>query len=448
MKKFLTFTCNNFLQNKARLLCTTSSGQDSTLNFFLLLHAKEKKNLYLTILYCQHFWQTKNFFSVLLLYKLSFSFEIPYHICLPQNGLGTENQSRVWRKKVFSRVSKFENSLTLLTGQTLTDKSENMFQNLLRGTSPKGLYKSKYLTLKKSTCLFFSAIILKPTFYLYKSQSLLKKLKLKEKKINLSKIENQYKTKFLKNQTFLFQHKLNLYFYQRKVYKESKKVKKNLYFFILKQGQRYSINPNLFLSIANYCFFSKKSKSNQPLSRENVEVKKNEYLTFLIIEKQVSVSFCFYSNGVKTPIIIKKPLLETTRFTISKFRKFYNFPIITDMTNFSSKISRNKIRYNLFPLIRYLFLPNFEFLLNNFLKNLEKEQNTLKKDVEEKFFFVKNKKLKSKQYWNRKEKVKIKNKIDLKKLDGYFIQKLFSNLSDIELTYNQTYLLKKIMTNN
>lgn len=446
MKKFLTFTCNNFLQNKTRLLCTTSSGQDSTLNFFLLVHAKEKKNLYLTILYCQHFWQTKNFFSVLLLYKLSFIFELPYHICLPQNDLGTENQSRVWRKKVFSRVSKLENSLTLLTGQTLTDKSENMFQNLLRGTSPKGLYKTKYLISKKTICFFFSAVILKPTFYFYKSQSLLKKLK--EKKIKLAKIENQYKTKFRKNKTFLFQHKLNLYFYQRKVYKESKKVKQNLYFFLLKQGQRYSINPNLFLPIANYSFFFKKSKTNQPLSGENVEVKKNEYFIFLIIEKQFSVSFCFYSKGVKTPIILKKPLLETTRFTISKLRKFYNFPIISDMTNFSSKFSRNKIRYNLFPLIRYLFLPNFEFLLNNFLKNLESEQNVLKKDLEEKFFFVKNKKMKPKQYSNRTGKLKIKDKTDLKKLNGYLIQKIFSNSSDIELSYIQTYLLKKIMTNN
>lgn len=445
MKKFLTFTCNDFLQNKTRFLCTTSSGQDSTINFFLLIHAKQKKNSYLTILYCQHFWQTKNFFSVLVLYKLSFNFEIPYHVSLPQSDLETENQSRGWRKKIFSRVSKIENSLNLVTGQTLTDKSETMFQNLLRGTTSKGLSKLNSLNLKKTSSFFFSAVILKPTFSFYRSNIFLKKLQIKQKRIKLEKIQNQYKISLQKNQTSFVQDNLNLYFSQRKISKTSTKIKKTIYFFMFKPRQTSAIQKNLFLVETNYYFFSKKNiKQYRFLSPENINLKKNESLPFLIIERPFSSSFCLYSKLFKSNITLKKPLLETTRFTISKLRKFYDFPIINDLTNFSSKFLRNKIRYNLFPLVRYLFLPNFEFLLNHFLKTLENEQNFLKKDIEEKIFLLKNRNLKEKQYLDTRHKLKLKDKSNLAKLDGYLIQKIFFNSHHIELSYIQTSLLKNI----
>lgn len=448
MRKFLTFTCNDFLQHKTRFLCTTSSGQDSTITFFLLLQAKQKKNFYLAVLYCQHFWQTKNFFSVLLIYQLSFSFEVPYHVSLPQNFLATENQSRVWRKKNFLRVSKLENSLDLVTGQTLTDKSENMFQNLLRGTTPKGLSKLNYLNSKKTTSFFFSSVILKPTFYLYKSKYFWKELNLKTKKIRLLKMQNQYKASFQKNQTFLLQENFNSYFSQKKLYKQSKKLTKKIYSSLFKKNQRYFIHENLFLLKTNYCFFSIKTNLDRFVFSEDIALKKNEYLTCLLIERQFSSSFCLYSKLFKSTLIIQKPLLQTTRFTVSKLRKFYDFPIINDMTNFSSTIARNKIRYNLFPFIRYLFIPNFEFLLNNFLEILKKEQNTLQKDIKEKIFLLKNQNLKLKQRLNITRNLKIKNTIHLADGDGYLIQKVFLNCYEIELSYIQTSLVKEILTKN
>src|SRR5690242_20498765 len=74
MKKFLNFlsinlTNLNFI-NKDKItlskknvsfLATISGGQDSILTFFLLLHIYKKD--YVWVLYCQHFWQLKNFFS-------------------------------------------------------------------------------------------------------------------------------------------------------------------------------------------------------------------------------------------------------------------------------------------------------------------------------------------------------------------------------------------------
>ena len=218
----------------------------------------------------------------------------------------------------------------------------------------------------------------------------------------------------------------------------------------MKNGQTYSLHQNLFLLKTNYCFFSTKPNINLDTfeSSGKIALKKNEYLTFLVIERQFSSSFSLYSKFFKSTLILQKPLLETTRFTVSKLRKFYDFPIINDMTNFCSTIARNKIRYNLFPFIRHLFLPNFEFLLNNFLKILKNEQNTLKKDIEEKIFLLKNKNLRLKKYLNTTQNLKIKNTIHLGEGNGYLVQKVFLNSYDIELSYIQTSLIKKILTSN
>jgi tRNA(Ile)-lysidine synthase TilS/MesJ len=422
MKKFLKLTTNKneLVENQGRVLSTVSGGQDSIVSFFLLLHLRKKKFFNLEILYCQHFWQTKNFFSCILIYKLTFLFEIPYNIILPQNSFLTENGSRSWRKKNFYRVAKLENILNLTTGQTLTDNLETNFNNLIRGTTPKGVVRaeSTVINFKKSNLCFFSNILLKPYFYKKSSRKkeigclnrLNKNLKLFSKK-SLD-VSNQCKlTRFKNDFTFL---------------------KKN-------NSVTLQLNRTTNLKLA--------SQTSKPLN------------PLVLKLSPCSASFCIYSRSLKIQPIHKKPLSEKTRFTISKLVKFYSFPVLTDTTNFSLKFSRNKIRYTLFPVIRYFFNKKVEFLLNNFSKTLQLEHKILETQVLELFFLLKNQKKLNKKNAYRKQKtlinknVKTKNflvqliaKNSLIGIQRSLIQKIFSQYTDTELTYLQISDIQKMIS--
>lgn len=151
------------LKKPTNLLCTISGGQDSILTFFLLLHIYKKD--YLQLLYCQHLWQIKNFFSARFIFQVSYLIQVPYTLILPQNLVLTENESRNWRKKNFSRFSQIEHIPTSFTGHTETDTLEQNLNNLLRGTSPAGLSSSRFLNFQNKVSLFFSSINLNTCFF-------------------------------------------------------------------------------------------------------------------------------------------------------------------------------------------------------------------------------------------------------------------------------------------
>ena len=144
------------LKVQSSFLCTISGGQDSILTFFLLLHTKKIECL--KILYCQHLWQIKNFFSARLIFQITYLVKVPYTLVLPQKLVKTENESREWRKKVFCRFSQLEQILTTLTGHTQTDNFEKNLNNLFRGTSPAGLISFNFLNSPNTVGLFFSTI--------------------------------------------------------------------------------------------------------------------------------------------------------------------------------------------------------------------------------------------------------------------------------------------------
>lgn len=144
------------LKIQSSILCTVSGGQDSIFTFLLLLHTKKIDSL--KIIYCQHFWQIKNFFSARLIFQISYLVEVPYTLILPQKLVESENESRDWRKKNFCRVSQLEHILTIITGHTETDNLEKNLNNLFRGTSPAGLSSLNILNASNRVGLFFSTI--------------------------------------------------------------------------------------------------------------------------------------------------------------------------------------------------------------------------------------------------------------------------------------------------
>lgn len=179
MKKFLNFTnptvfneiwAPRFNQDYyASILCSVSGGQDSIGTFFSLLHmfSFENKNSIKSIsrnqlqkkkikmIYCQHFWQIKNFFLCFFLFQMCFNLNYPYIVILPSKIFLNENYSRNWRKKSFYRISQLEKNFLLSLGHTKTDLIEKNFHNIFRGTTRNGINNSIGLYQRNCCSSFF-----------------------------------------------------------------------------------------------------------------------------------------------------------------------------------------------------------------------------------------------------------------------------------------------------
>lgn len=125
------------------LICGISGGQDSLLVVLILYHLKHLYNFELTLIYCNHFWQVKNFYIVLQLLKIAYLLNSPIHINVPKNKLNSEQAGHFWRKKEFSQTLNYCQANRLLLGHTLNDQIETALWHFLRGTSPKGLLALK-----------------------------------------------------------------------------------------------------------------------------------------------------------------------------------------------------------------------------------------------------------------------------------------------------------------
>jgi len=125
------------------LICGISGGQDSLLVVLILYHLKHLYNFELTLIYCNHFWQVKNFYIVLQLLKIAYLLNNSIHINVPKNKLNSEQDGHFWRKKEFSQTFNYCQADRLLLGHTLNDQIETALWHFLRGTSPKGLLALK-----------------------------------------------------------------------------------------------------------------------------------------------------------------------------------------------------------------------------------------------------------------------------------------------------------------
>lgn len=343
MKKLIT-EINTILQDiliiypRQNLLCTVSSGQDSILLFFVFLHIKNHWNLNLGLVYCNHFWQRRNFFSFWQLWKIAFLFDLPYFVVLTEQNLSTENQARNWRQTSLERVAGLQTFNQIVFGHTGSDKLETALWNIIRGSSPNGLNGIQQINLTKKIFVqkFFSANSMKC---------------FKPRKNNF-----QYKKQFFyrlnsKKKSFRLWSRWILFFQSHK--------KTSL---ITKQLSCFS-----FVFLENI-FLTELQNSENVIELLNFfKQKEKKYLNFLFF------SFCLKKMSVN-PILRKiRPLTSLHREDILKVTQYYFLPVIPDPTNTFSFFSRSKIRNQLLPVIRYLFSTNFDLAITQFLKLLETE---------------------------------------------------------------------------
>lgn len=325
MKKIISeinkshFLEKNILLVNNSCICGISGGQDSVLLFIILFHLKKQWNLNIKVLHFNHFWQKKNFFQSEQVWKLSFIFKTSIYIIPAENYLKNEKKARNWRKKGLKRINSIEKTKKILLGHTASDRIETSFWHLIRGTSSKGLTSLKIKTILVVQNQFFNfplfSIFNKKILYLYSESHLYRKFLL-------------FKRNELKN--------------KKSQYKKTNNKKSKLNFLL----------KNNIYSNRIYSSFSLRSSK-----------KKTKTYSFLLFTINTS-NTCIY-----------RPLLRFHRNDIKIFLKKYRIPLISDQSNKSFRWSRNRIRQQLFPIIRFFFNPNSEYLFENFLEITLQENN-------------------------------------------------------------------------
>lgn len=396
-------------------LCSLSGGQDSTSLFFLFFHCfntlqiSSGKVSPLTVFYCHHFWQPKNVFLMRFLLQLTVLFHSPYFVTFSKKSVPNENRSRRLRKKSLSRIAILQNTNTLLTGHTETDRFETLFTNVVRGTTVKNFSPRTFFHSKKEEAFLFSSFNHNSTnilyfeirclpfkhfyqkkrqfkkvesswyfFFLFFSQHSLPELdwfrnlnfethllskmtffntqvRTKNLRCNLEKeaeIERAPKTLKLERET---KNQRNQFVYSQKTYQQADLVKQ-------RAGQ-FSFFQQKSLDSAAFPNLKKLEKTAGPkFERQIWKVKQGSRKNDWRVSKQFSSSFSFYSFS-SLELFWWKPFTTTKRFFVKNYLDFYEFPILTDLTNFSCQFSRNKIRHQFLPFFKLLFHQKVEKLV-------------------------------------------------------------------------------------
>lgn len=457
MKKLIS-QINSILWQKTKLtprdicICTVSGGQDSVLLFIIFLHLKKQWNIKIQLLHFNHFWQKKNFYCSQQVWQLAFIFKTPIYIIISNSFLKNEKIARKWRQQGIERISSIENCEKILTGHTASDRLETSFWHLIRGTSPHGLVSLKSQTnLIVQTEFFNFAKFISSNWFICNCLS--------EKKTQI-KIINNLKLSPQKDE------KKKIFSY-KKVHNR-KKIKINtIYFntcknekineFILNQKKFLQDEILVFLFITKFCLLTKKLKTRSCYLQKKI-YKKNKktcsnysFLVFnyflfnlFVVEKKQKTKYTFlifcFSFSKK---LLLRPMLVFHRNDITLFSKKYLLPIICDPSNKKLYWSRNRIRHQLFPLLRFFFNPQNEYLINNYLEISCEEQNYLNFLIEKliQTWLKKQPQVYITDFLESKELIRTQAQKLPKTLQKRLLQKMFQSYKNLQINFVQIEII-------
>ena len=149
--------------------------------------------------------------------------------------------------------------------------------------------------------------------------------------------------------------------------------------------------------------------------------------------------YIFYKKQRK--IQLKRPNLSLNRFETFKLSIFWNLPIILDSTNQLMSFKRNRLRYQVLPVLKLFFNPKLEEALIKFIFELNLEKKYFSTTIKESENFIQLYKLKYKKKNINKIKIffnylpiSLKKQI-YKKILNYYLK---------DITYNEINLLLKL----
>jgi tRNA(Ile)-lysidine synthase len=419
-----------------QVLCTVSGGQDSILTLMIFMHFQSELRLKLQIIHCHHFLQLKNFFCFWQLVRISYLFEMPISIVLTTEYLKNENQARKWRQISFERISQFEQCSLIVLGHTASDKFETVLSNLKRGTSSQGLSTLSSISSYENNSVFsfFPCNLIR----------------------NLGKMEKRKGLDFFKN-NFI-------------------KLIRTSWPTDFTQMVIFSVNYSQVV-----CYFPKSRNLQQRLILNQVNdifearrLKKFTQILKLKFRVSNKIMYSFYPSQIKFCFLLARPLLILQRNDVTQISQIYNFPVITDDTNELVEISRNRLRRQILPLLRYFFSLNLELFSTRCLEILRLEQEYLntrtdsirkilltelatKKQFQEgvENFYFTNKKFSCnikilKSNSTQVSQIKIRNVFKTLPiaLQRICLRKFFYELTKTQLNYSQIELLRILIQKN
>jgi tRNA(Ile)-lysidine synthase TilS/MesJ len=316
----------SLIRPATHVICALSGGQDSILLFTILLHLKKVWNLKISVVYCHHFWQLQNMYTVKEIWKLTFLFQIPICLFFAEDKLQSEASARVWRQNKFCRSLEFFHSYTIAMGHTASDRIETALWHIARGTSPKGLmslqpyreFRSHQFTRTSDQLPFF----------------------FQQDQQNIDKIEYVWKPEF-----------------------QQKSLNKTTSQLFWNRPFKRCFSPYDDIRIFHKAFGNYTDvKISSRYERVCCKKKKN-YNT--------EIPTIFGNFG------IVRPLYDFHRCDVNLIVSQNNLPRITDRTNQNMIFTRNRIRSEILPLLRYFINRQNDLHLYTYLQMNEVQQTFL-----------------------------------------------------------------------
>lgn len=314
------------IRPSTHIMCALSGGQDSILLFTILLHLKKVCNLKISVVYCNHFWQLQNMYTVTEIWKFTFLFQIPTCLFFAEDKLQSEANARVWRQKKFCRSLEFSHSYTIAMGHTASDRIETALWHIARGTSPKGLLSLQPSREFKSNQFTRTSDQL-PCFF-------------KQDQQNINNIESDWKSGF-----------------------QQKSINKTTSQFFWNRPFKRYFSQYEDIRVLNKAFINRTDvKISSRYERVCLKKRKNFHTEIPTISGNFGII---------------RPLYEFHRCDVNFIVNQNNLPYITDRTNQNTIFTRNRIRSEILPLLRYFINRQIDLHLYTYLKINEVQQTFL-----------------------------------------------------------------------
>lgn len=126
------------LPRKSKVLIAVSGGQDSLCLLKLIIDLQEKWDWNIAIAHCDHGWASDIGIADHVK-ELAENWNIPIYLKVAESMKETEATAREWRYKSLIEIAEENQFTEVVTGHTLSDRSETLLYNLIRGSGSKGL---------------------------------------------------------------------------------------------------------------------------------------------------------------------------------------------------------------------------------------------------------------------------------------------------------------------
>ncbi|MDJ0578411.1 tRNA lysidine(34) synthetase TilS [Crocosphaera sp.] len=126
------------LPQRSNLLIAVSGGQDSLCLLKLMIDLQSKWGWKIAIAHCDHGWSSDLGIADHV-QELANNWNIPFYLKVTQAMKETEAVAREWRYKSLVEIAEEHEFREIVTGHTLSDRSETLLYNLIRGAGSNGL---------------------------------------------------------------------------------------------------------------------------------------------------------------------------------------------------------------------------------------------------------------------------------------------------------------------